>query len=182
MKENQPLLLLQDRKENEDQLILLRNQVDSKPHQSFKRWGIIPCILAIGTVVLLIALYAPNDETLETSISANRINSSKIAGLGAWNTCKPLEDSCIAGYICCIAPNVADIAANKATCRLSGLAPNDPLGCSASSSAPPSGSTSSGSTSSSLNSIVYSPDSTCGGSKGYYCPANMPCCSQYGNT
>lgn len=54
--------------------------------------------------------------------------------VASWNDCTPGISACPSGYMCCVAPS--DVSTSKHTCRLSGLAANDPSGCYVSTSTP----------------------------------------------
>lgn len=89
-----------------------------------------------------------------------------------WNNCTPGVSVCPGGYMCCIAPNSADISSNKATCRLAGLAANSPGGC----YVPTTTSTTPG-----PRQTDPSGQSKCGpANSNYVCGASAPYCSQYG--
>ena len=60
--------------------------------------------------------------------------SGPSTNVASWNDCTPGISVCPSGYMCCVSPS--DVSTSKNTCRLSGLAANDPSGCYVSTSTP----------------------------------------------
>ena len=73
-------------------------------------------------------------STITTTSTAPQPTGQKLI-ISAWNDCRAGVDTCAQGYQCCVAPS--DKTSGKTTCRLSGLADNNPSGCTAESQTSP---------------------------------------------
>ena len=104
----------------------------------------------------------------------------------AWEDCTPGVSVCPSGYMCCVAPAAADVSANKNTCRLAGLAANDPNGCHVASSTTTSTTRATTSTTTATSgSFTTDPaGQKCGSANNnWVCPSTTAsCCSQYGTS